>query len=165
MVLTSSYNTLLLAATIGVSYTLGAIMMGYLALRFYFWFKINKNSVVLAYTLASAALCTNIIITLVYVIDLITEQPLIMRHAYRSAISENTIPYLGYVLSGIIGFILTWIATSLLMRHHSARDGRGKPTYPVIATTHHEVRSLNNALLYTVRINSADDECCYYKTI
>ena len=44
-------------------------------------------------------------------------------------------------------------------------DGRGKPTYPVIATTHHEVRSLNIALLYTVRINSADDECCYYKTI
>jgi hypothetical protein len=36
MVFTSSYNTLLLAATIGVSYTLGAIMMGYLASRFYF---------------------------------------------------------------------------------------------------------------------------------
>ena len=53
MVFISSYNTLLLAGTIGVSYTLGAIMMGYLASRFYFWFKINKNSVVLAYTLAS----------------------------------------------------------------------------------------------------------------
>ena len=50
MIITSSYNTLLLAATIGVSYTLGAIMMGYLASRFYFWFKINKNLVVLAYT-------------------------------------------------------------------------------------------------------------------
>jgi len=56
MVLTSSYNTMVLAATIGVSYTLGAIMMGYLASRFYLWFKINKNSVILAYTLASVAL-------------------------------------------------------------------------------------------------------------
>ena len=129
MVFTSSYNTLLLAATIGFSYTLGAIMMGYLASRFYFWFKINKNSVVLAYTLASVMLCINITITLVYVLDLLTDQPLIMRPHIghmSAAISEDSIPYLGYVLSGILAFILTWIATSLLMRHHSARLGQVK---------------------------------------
>jgi len=44
----------------------------------------------------------------------------------QATISEDSIPYLGYVLSGIIAFILTWIATSLLMRHHSARLGKAK---------------------------------------
>ena len=43
-----------------------------------------------------------------------------------AAISEDSIPYLGYVLSRILAFILTWIATSLLMRHHSARLGQVK---------------------------------------
>jgi hypothetical protein len=129
MVFTSSYNIMVLAATIGVSYTLGAIMMGYLASRFYLWFKINKNSVILAYTLASVALCANITITLVYVLDLLADQPLIMQpHIGHMAatISADSIPYLGYVLSGITAFILTWIATSLLMRHHSARLGKVK---------------------------------------
>ena len=129
MVFTSSYNTLILAATIGVSYTVGAIMMGYLASRFYLWFKINKNLVILAYTLASVALCANIAITLVYVLDLLADQSLIMRPHIghmSAAISESSIPYLGYVLSGIIAFILTWISTSLLMRHHSARLGKVK---------------------------------------
>jgi hypothetical protein len=129
MVFTSSYNIMVLAATIGVSYTLGAIMMSYLASRFYLWFKINKNPVILAYTLASVALCTNITITLVYVLDLLADQPLTMRPHIghmSAAISENSVPYLGYVLSGIIAFILTWIATSLLMRHHSDRLGKVK---------------------------------------
>jgi len=67
--------------------------------------------------------------TLVYVLDLLADQSLIMRPHIghmSAAISENSIPYLGYVLSGIIAFILTWIATSLLMRHHSARLGKIK---------------------------------------
>jgi hypothetical protein len=42
------------------------------------------------------------------------------------SISEYSIPYLGYVLSGIIAFMLICIATSLLMRHHSARLGNVK---------------------------------------
>jgi hypothetical protein len=129
MVFTSSYNTMVLAATIGVSYTFGAIMIGYLASRFYLWFKINKNSVIFAYTLASVALCVNIAITLFYVLDLLAEQPFIMRPHIghmSAAISEDSIPYLVYASSGIIAFILTWIATSLLMRHHSARLGKVK---------------------------------------
>ena len=104
-------------------------MIGYLASRSYLWFKINKNAVILAYSLASVALCTNIVITLVYVLDLLADQSLIMRphiSHMSAAISENSIPYLGCVLSGIIAFILTWIATSLLMRHHSARLGKVK---------------------------------------
>ena len=104
-------------------------MIGYLASRSYLWFKINKNAVILAYSLASVALCTNIVITLVYVLDLLADQSLIMRlhiSHMSAAISENSIPYLGCVLSGIIAFILTWIATSLLMRNHSARLGKVK---------------------------------------
>ena len=101
-------------------------MMGYLASRFYLWFKVNKNSVVLAYTLASAMLFINITFTLVYVLNLLTDQPLIMRpHAghMSAAISEDSILYLGYVISALLSFILTWIATSLLMRHHSDKLG------------------------------------------
>ncbi len=104
-------------------------MMGYLASRFYLWFKVNKNSVVLAYTLASAMLFINITFTLVYVLNLLTDQPLIMRpHAghMSAAISEDSILYLGYVISALLSFILTWIATSLLMRHHSDKLGRIK---------------------------------------
>ena len=101
-------------------------MMGYLASRFFLWFKVNKNSVVLAYTLASLMLFINITFTLVYVRYLLTDQPEIMRpHSghISAAIFEDSILYQGYVISSILSFVMTWIATSLLMRHHSTRLG------------------------------------------
>ena len=126
MEFTSSFNLSLLATFVGLSYTLGAIMMGYLASRFFLWFKVNKNSVVLAYTLASLMLFINITFTLVYVLYLLTDQPEIMRpHSghISAAIFEDSILYQGYVISSILSFVMTWIATQLLMRHHSTRLG------------------------------------------
>lgn len=83
-------------------------MMGYLASRFVIWFKINKNSVVLAFTLASVMLFINITFTLVYVLYLLTDQPMILRpHSghMSAAISEDSILYQGYIISAV--FIYT----------------------------------------------------------
>jgi hypothetical protein len=126
---TSSYSSLVVVGIVGASYALGASMMGYLASRFFLWFKVNKNSVIFAYGVASLMICINIIITLVYVVGFLTDQlPTIRPHIGNmlAFISEDSISYLSYVLSGILSFILTWIATSLLMRNYSNRIGKIK---------------------------------------
>ncbi|HEY7078581.1 MAG TPA: hypothetical protein VH500_02700, partial [Nitrososphaeraceae archaeon] len=127
MVFSSSYSIIVLAATICLSYSLGIIMMGYLTLRFYIWFRSNKNRVVLAYTIASMAICANLIITVVYAVYLFEGQPIIVRPhvGHMSASVSSDSPFsLMYIGSSILAFVVTWAATSLLMSHYSAKLGK-----------------------------------------
>lgn len=121
----SAYNTIALAAVI-ISYTLSIIMAGLLTFRFYQWFKSSRNIVILAYGIASALLSINAGFTLVYVsYTLLSVIPNVMPHigsmfvfsTYSTALNS------GYVLSSIVSFMAMWIATILLLRHHSKKLG------------------------------------------
>ena len=114
MVITSSYSVAILFAAVGISYTLAIVMMGILADRFFSWFRANRNIVVLAYGLASAMIAINAAFTLAYVGDLLTNQPpYIGPHILHisSTPSTNSILNLGFVISSIVSFLMTWIAT------------------------------------------------------
>lgn len=127
MVITSSYSVAILFAAVGISYTLAIVMMGILADRFFSWFRANRNIVVLAYGLASAMLAINAAFTLAYVGDLLTNQPpYIGPHILHisSTPSTNSILNLGFVISSIVSFLMTWIATAFLLQHYSRKIGR-----------------------------------------
>jgi hypothetical protein len=134
MVLTSSYNVVVLATAIGISYTLSIILLVLLSKRFFSWFKSNRNSVVLLYGLSSAMLAINAASTLAFVdIVLLSLSPTYVRpHPVgifvpfiTSGSLTITLNYM-YSVSSVISFMLSWAATILVLRHYSPKLGKVK---------------------------------------
>jgi hypothetical protein len=129
MVLSSAYNSIIVVVAIAISYTLAIIMTGLLTLRFYLWFKSSRNTVILAYCIAAASLLINAALTLVYVSNgLLSMSPVVLPHiGHFTTYSPYSIMLnFGYVMSSIVSFIITWIATIMLLRHHSKKLGAAK---------------------------------------
>ena len=128
VLLTSSYDVNILIIALGISYLLAIIMMGFLAERFFLWFKLIRNFVILSYGLATVAIIINAGFTLFYVSVLLGNLPqFIMPHV--SHISPLALPSslnAGYVISSLASFGMTWIATVTLMHHYSRSLGKGK---------------------------------------
>lgn len=122
-----SYHILILKATIIISYGLTSILLALLARRFLSWFKSNRNLVVLAYALAISIISMNAAITIIYTNNELANDPTYIRPvrsptgAYTSG--ETTLNPT-YVISSVMSFLLTWIATVLLLRHYSRKLGR-----------------------------------------
>jgi hypothetical protein len=135
MTITSSYFVVVLSTAIEISYTLSIIILAFLAQLFFSWFKSDRNSVVLLYGLAAAALSINAGFTLLYVVDLFTNQPTVIQphilHTSASPSSASTFN-LAYVISSVLSFLVTWIATAFLLRHYSKR--LGKTVYWIIVS-------------------------------
>jgi hypothetical protein len=132
VVLTSHYNVIVLFAATTISYGLAIGLMALLAYRFFSWFRSNRNSVVILYGLASMMLAINVLSTLVFVNDILLSKPTEVRanivgttlfiEPYSLTSSLNDV----YFVTTILSFILMWIATILLLHHHSQRLGRVK---------------------------------------
>jgi hypothetical protein len=58
-------------ATVGISYTLGTVLMVILAKRFFSWFKSNRSSVVFLYGLSSIVIAINLGFSLGYVFSIL----------------------------------------------------------------------------------------------
>jgi hypothetical protein len=129
MMIVSAYNIPIITAAIAISYVLCIVMTGLLAFRFFAWFKSTRNAVVLAYTLSAVALSVNAGFTLVYVVEgLLGVSAVVRPHIGHITVSTpyDIILNSGYVIASIVSFTLTWIATILLLRHHSKKIGAVK---------------------------------------
>jgi hypothetical protein len=127
----SSYHVIVLRATIFISYGLSFILLALLAKRFFSWFKLNHNLVVLAYALAITMISINAAITIIYTNTQLNEniqQDYIrpVRSLTGSFTNVDVIYGSVYVLTSVLSFILTWIATVLLLRHYSRKLGLTK---------------------------------------
>jgi hypothetical protein len=125
----SSYHNLVLNATIFISYGLSFILLALLAKRFFSWFKLNHNLVVLAYGLAITMISINAIITIIYINNEFINNPAIIRpiRSLTGALASPDITLSSlYVITSVLSFILTWIATVLLLRHYSRKLGLTK---------------------------------------
>ena len=84
---------------------------------------------VLFYGLAITAISINAVITILYVNFMLTDKPLYIqsiRSLTGSLSSPDVVFDLAYTSTAIIFFILTWIATVLLLKHHSKKLGHIK---------------------------------------
>jgi hypothetical protein len=132
IIVSSRYNVYILFATMAISYTVAVILMGILAKRFFSWFKSNKSSVVLLYGLSSAIIAINLVFTIIYVASILPAHLWDIR-AHTSFITPfrppgSIISVLNdiYFVTSVISFMVTWIATAMLLRHYSQRLGRIK---------------------------------------
>ena len=124
----SSYHIFVLNATISISYSLSFILLALLAKRFFSWFKLNHNLVVLAYALAITMISINAAITIIYINTQFNESqhPDYIRplRSLTGSFTNADVTYgSAYVLTSVLSFILTWIATVLLLRHYSRKLG------------------------------------------
>ena len=129
MLSSTSYHILILKATIIISYGLTSILLALLASRFLSWFKTNRNLVVLAYALAMSMISINAAITIIYTNSELTNDPNYIRpvRSPTGAHSSGEITLNStYVITSVMSFLLTWVATVLLLRHYSRKLGRIK---------------------------------------
>ncbi|HKG90082.1 MAG TPA: hypothetical protein VKA95_17345 [Nitrososphaeraceae archaeon] len=126
MLFIMSYHILILQATIIITYGLTSVLLALLAKRFFSWYKSKRNLVVLAYAFAISMISINAAITIIYTNNEFINKPTYIRPvrsptgAYTSA--EITLSST-YVITSVISFLLTWIATVLLLKHYSIKLG------------------------------------------
>ena len=131
MVFTSSYNVLFLEVVIWINYVLGIALLGFLSQRFLSWFKSDRNVVVLAYCIAIMMIATNAVFTLAYVTNglISAQRGATIQPAIAPLASFNSVYDIfnsAYFITSILSFILTWVATVLLLRSYYRKLGRGK---------------------------------------
>ena len=128
MIVTSAYSILLVTAVVGISYTLAIAMLGLLSQRFFSWFKSNRNSVVLLYGLSGVMLAINAAFTFAFVgVILINTIPYI-----QSYVGASQTPFIAlgslvdilnypYIISTVLSFMISWVATIMILRHYSSK--------------------------------------------
>jgi hypothetical protein len=129
MLFTSSYNVLFLEVVIWISYILAIALLGFLSQRFISWFRSNHNPVVLAYSLAIIMISINAIFTVLYVTDELTSKPANIQPEITPVAPYSSVYDIfnsGYVITSVMSFILTWVATVLLLHNYSRKLGRAK---------------------------------------
>jgi hypothetical protein len=129
IVVSSFYNLIGVISAVTISYLLAITMMALLAYQFLSWFKSNRNYVVLLYGLSAAALSVNTGLTLGLVSIVSPDLPVevhMLAGSFRPGFTPGSLTALlntAYTISSIVSFTITWIATTLLLRHYSKRLG------------------------------------------
>jgi hypothetical protein len=130
MLITSRYNVVLLITAVTISYGFAIMMMVILCHRFFSWFKLNKNYVILLYGLSSIMLLANACVTLGLVDSLLVDKPreVISRAGlnapFVNANPVNTMLNYAYIITTIASFIITWCATVGLLKNYIHKMGK-----------------------------------------
>jgi len=139
IILTSQYSTASISIATTISCVLASSMLVLLTWRFISWFKADRNLVVFLYGLSSGVLAITGVILFVFVDVVIssTKPDSIMPKVGGTGlfIAPGTINGLldnTYIIFSVLSFLLTWIATSMLLRHNSRKIGSVK--YWVVVT-------------------------------
>jgi hypothetical protein len=133
------YQVLSLVLVMTLSYALSIVQLAFLSQRFFSWFRIKRDSVVLVYGISTAILAINGVFTLVLVVDILLDKPatILPNRQITFPISQYG-PITGifnsiFFVSSLAAFLFTWAATALLLRHYSRRIGRIKYWLVLIA--------------------------------
>jgi hypothetical protein len=139
MVIFSRYDILFMNLVILTSCITSILLLGILAKKFLSWFRSNRNLTVFLYSLAIVLLSINAAFIILDVTSSLTRfgqndyiQPSIGKVANVALLSIDDVFHFGYVITSILSFILMWIATVVLLYHHSTKLGRIK--YWIVVT-------------------------------
>lgn len=134
----SYYSISALSISIILSYSLAFGMLGFLALRFFSWFRSNRNIVILLYALASATLAVNAVSTLLYATLSVEGRPTEVGPYSILSVQFSEDPLVFFlsnasIISFTLSFILMWGATVLTMAHYAKILGQSK--YWIVVST------------------------------
>ena len=131
MIITASYSSILLKMVTWINYSMSIVFLGLLSTRFFSWFFMRRNKVLIAYAVSMILLCLNNVLAIVDISYELTGQraPDYIRPTKSSlgklAFASNVFNSV-YFVTSVMSFIATWLATVLLLQHYSAKIGRAK---------------------------------------
>ena len=124
------YNTVVLYATLCLSYGLWIVTLSLLARAFFSWYRLSKKNVmVLILALSMVAYVVNGILSLCAQINFLAQHNLIIRSgdvAFFPVFSSATLGDLINIASQIassVAYVLTWIGTVMLLRPYMIKLG------------------------------------------
>ncbi|HZA70938.1 MAG TPA: hypothetical protein VE548_14675, partial [Nitrososphaeraceae archaeon] len=127
----SEFYTSAISVAAVISYLLAIFMMVFLSLRFFSWFRLHKNPVVLFYFLSTITLTINAVFSFALILtispgipSLVGESQIVGMTRPIAASPFTTALNNGYIVTSILSFILLWLATALLLREYSKRIGK-----------------------------------------
>ncbi|HEX5187172.1 MAG TPA: hypothetical protein VFV86_09810, partial [Nitrososphaeraceae archaeon] len=74
MIFTSSYSLLLLKIIVLISSGLSIVLLAFLSKKFFVWFRLSRDIVVISYAIAILILTVNVFFMVVYVIDMLNSR-------------------------------------------------------------------------------------------
>ena len=125
MIFASYYDIFLLILLIYTSYGLSVALLGFLAYRFFSWFRSNHDILIALYAIAMILLSINAVFMILTVMIGLTDKPEEIRPINGRVINDvdnifNSIN----VGSSVLSFIFLWVATVLLLRYYSTKFGK-----------------------------------------
>ena len=100
-------------------------MFSLLAKAFFSWYRSKKNLMILIFALSMITYIINGALGLTYHIDELAKRNLVIRLGDIAVFSESpSSTDTVYQISGIVSYVLTWIATVMLLRPYIEKFGR-----------------------------------------
>ena len=126
ILITSRYHTFLVHIIIGIVYVIALMNMSVLVSQFFLWFRINKNYMIISYTVAICSILINLTASILYLTFNAHIDPSIISWDYIPGESSGTVTTIMdsiYQLTSVTSFILIWISSILLLSHYAKKYG------------------------------------------
>ena len=127
ILIAQEYNTIMLYITLSISYGLWIVTLGLLAKAFFSWYKLRKNLMVLIFALSMVAYVINGVFGLYSEVDGLAKRSSIIRTGDVAIFPESPSSINDvYQIASSVGYVLTWIATVMLLRPYIEKLGKLK---------------------------------------
>ena len=121
------YNTVMLYIALSLSYGLWIVSLGLLAKALFSWYTSRKNFMVLLFALSMVAHVINGVFGLYSEVDGLAKRSSIIRSADDAIFPESPSSInMVYQIASSAGYVLTWIATVMLLRPYIEKLGKIK---------------------------------------
>ena len=127
ILIAQEYNTVMLSIALSISYGLWIMTLGLLAKAFFSWYRSRKNFMVLIFGLSMVAYVINGVFGIYTQVDelakrnsLIASGDVAIFPEFPSSINDV------YQIAGSVAYVLTWIATVMLLRPYIEKFGKLK---------------------------------------
>jgi len=121
------YNTIMLYIALSLSYGLWIVSLGLLAKALFSWYTSRKNFMVLLFALSMVAYVINGVFGLYSEVDGLAKRSSIIRSADVAIFPESPSSInMVYQIASSAGYVLTWIATVMLLRPYIEKLGKIK---------------------------------------
>ena len=100
--------------------------MSVLVFQFFLWFRINKNFMIVSYTIAICSILVNLTASVIYLTLSTHADPDIIYWNYNPSESSSKVPSVMssiYEITSLVTFILIWISSILQLSHYAKKYG------------------------------------------
>jgi hypothetical protein len=147
-----NYQLIFLKSVVFVSFITSGIVLVLLAFRLTSWLRVNRNLVVLLYTLAISTLAVNSFLAFIYLNIEYSDNPDLIKPV-RSLTGAFASPDVTlqpiYVVISVFSFILMWAATVFLLKNYTSRLGKIKYWILVTIPLAYFLSQFQSIFLYT----------------